>query len=70
MVEQNDAVQPREHEHSLFSVTGRNRTGNATTLIIAATKAVAEYYALHKLGFVIVSATILVSDSVYVVSAL
>jgi hypothetical protein len=66
LVEQKDAVQPRKQEHSLFSVTGRNRTGNATTLIIAATKAVAENYALDELGFVIVSATMLVSDSVYV----
>jgi hypothetical protein len=67
LVEQNDEVQCSSQEHSLFSVTGRNRTGHATTLIIAATKAVAEYYALHELGFVAVSATMLVSDAVYVV---
>ena len=51
-------------------MTGRNSTGHATTIIIAATKAVAEYHALHELGFVEVSATKLVSDAVYVVSAL
>jgi hypothetical protein len=34
-------------------------------LIIAATEADAEYYALHDLGFVIVSRTSLVSDSVF-----
>ena len=66
MVEQNDEVQPSKQERSLFSVMGRNRTGHATTLIIAATEADAEYYALHELGFVTVSATMLVSDSVYI----
>jgi hypothetical protein len=50
-------------------VMGQNSTGYATTLIIAATKADAEYHALHELGFLTVSATMLVSDSVYVVSA-
>lgn len=69
MVEQNDEVQSSRRERSLFSVTGRNSTGHATTLIIAATKAVAEYHALHELGFVEVSATKLVSDAVYIVSA-
>jgi hypothetical protein len=45
---------------------GQTLTGHATALIIAAIEADAEYYALHELGFIIVSATMLVSDSVYV----
>jgi hypothetical protein len=69
LVDQNGAVRSIGEEHSLFSVTGQNRAGHATTLIIAATKAEAEYHALHQLGFVTVSATKLVSDSVYVVGA-
>ncbi|MFZ0644838.1 MAG: hypothetical protein WA690_01920 [Candidatus Acidiferrales bacterium] len=40
--------------------------GHATALIIAAIKADAEYYALHELGFVTVSETMLVSDSIYI----
>jgi len=70
LVEQNDEVQSSRQARSLFSVTGRNSTGHTTSLIIAATKAVGEYHALHELGFVEVSATKLVSDAVYVVSAL
>lgn len=66
MVEQNDEVQSSRQARTLFSVTGRNSTGHATTLIIAATAAQAEYHALHELGFIAVSATKLVSDSVYV----
>ena len=69
MVDQSGAVQCSREEHSLVSVTGQKRTGQATTLIIAATKAVAEYYALHEPDFVTVSATNLVSDSVYVANA-
>jgi hypothetical protein len=69
LIEQNDEMLPSRQEHSLFSVTGRNRTGHATTLIVAGTAADAQYHALHELGFVTVSATMLVSDSVYVVSA-
>jgi hypothetical protein len=61
LVEQNDRI----HEHTLFSVMGQKLTGHATALIIAAVEADAEYYALHDLGFVTVSATTLVSDSVY-----
>jgi hypothetical protein len=59
-------VQPSKQEHSLFSVMGQKPKGHATALIIAAIEADAEYYALHELGFVTVSATMLVSDSVYV----
>ena len=44
---------------------GQKITGRATALIIAAVEADAEYYALHELGFVTVSETMLVSDSVY-----
>jgi len=58
--------QPSEQEHSLFSVMGEKLAGPATALIIAATEADAEYYALDELGFVSVSMTSLVSDSVYV----
>ena len=66
MEEQYDPVQPSKHEYSFFSVMGRKLMGRATALIIAAVEADAEYYALHELGFVAVSATTLVSDSVYV----
>jgi len=69
LVEQNDPAQPSRQEHSLFSVMGAKLTGHATALIIAAVEADAEYYALHELGFVTVSATMLVSDSVYVESS-
>jgi len=62
--EQIDPVQPRP-EHNLFSVMGQKLTGRATALIIAAVDADAEYYALHELGFVTVSVTTLVSESVY-----
>ena len=68
-MEQNDPAQPSRQEHSLFSVMGQKLTGHATALIIAAIEADAEYYALHELGFVTVSATMLVSDSVYVESS-
>ena len=64
MEEQIDPVQPRP-EHNLFSVMGQKLTGRATALIIAAVDADAEYYALHELGFVTVSVTTLVSESVY-----
>ena len=62
-------MQPSKQEHSLFSVMGQKPAGHATALIIASIEADAEYYALHELGFVTVSATTLVSDSVYVGSA-
>jgi hypothetical protein len=62
-------VQPSKQEHNLFSVMGQKLMGHATALIIAAIEEDAEYYALHELGFVTVSATMLVSDSVYVGSA-
>jgi hypothetical protein len=62
---QYDPVQPNKHEYSLFSVMGEKLAGRATALIIATVEADAEYYALHELGFVAVSATTLVSDSVY-----
>ena len=65
MEEQYDPVQPSKHEYSFFSVMGRKLMGRATALIIAAVEADAEYYALHELGFVTVSETMLVSDSVY-----
>ena len=45
---------------------GQKLAGNAIALIIAATEAGAEYYSLHELGFVTVSKTSLVSDSVHV----
>jgi hypothetical protein len=58
-------VEHEHNQHSLFSVMGQKLTGHATALIIAAVEADAEYYALHDLGFVTVSETALVSDSVY-----
>ena len=65
MEEQIDRVQPSKQEHSLFCVMGQKLTGRATALIIAAVEADAEYYALHDLGFVTVSETMLMSDTVY-----
>jgi hypothetical protein len=65
LVEQNGPVRPSKEEHSLFSVMGQKLRGRATALIIAAVEADAEYYALHELGFVTVSVTTLVSESVY-----
>ena len=59
-------MQPGKQEHRLFSVMGQKPTGHATALIIATIEADAEYFAIHELGFVTVSATTLVSDSVYV----
>ena len=58
-----------KQEHRLYAVMGQELAGNATALIIGATKADAEYYALHELGFVTVSKTRLISDSVHVGSA-
>ena len=55
-----------KQEHSLYAVMGQELAGNTTALIIAATEADAEYYALHELGFVTVSKTSLISDSVHV----
>ena len=66
MPEQPRQRQPSKQEHSLFSVMGDKAAGPATALIIATIEADAEYFALHELGFVTVSATLLVSDSVYV----
>ena len=51
-----------KQEQNLFSVLGQKLTGYAIALIIAATEADAEYYALHELGFVTVSSTSLLSD--------
>ena len=66
MVKQNDPMQPSKQEHNLFSVIGQKLTGHATALIIAASEADAECYALHELGFITLSATSLVSDSVHI----
>lgn len=66
MADRPNPGQPSKQEHSLFSVMGEKLEGRATALIIAATEADAEYYAHHELGFVIVSMTTLVSDSVHV----
>jgi hypothetical protein len=68
LVEQNGPVRPSKEEHRLFSVMGQKLTGRATALIIAAVEADAEYCALHELGFVTVSETMLVSDSAYLES--
>jgi len=58
--------QRSKRELCLFSVIGENDVGLVTALIIAATEADAEYYALHELGFVTVSMISLVSDAVHV----
>jgi hypothetical protein len=57
VVKQSDPMQPSKQEHNLFSVMGQKLTGHAVALIIAASEADAEYYALHELGFISVSAT-------------
>jgi hypothetical protein len=59
-------MQPINQEHNLFSVIGQKLTGHAIALIIAASEADAQYYALHELGFITLSATSLVSDSVHI----
>ena len=66
MPEQHNPLQPSKREHLLFSVMGEKLAGSATALIIAASETDAENYALYELGFVTVSETFLVSDSVYV----
>jgi aspartokinase len=68
LAEQSTA-QPSKQEHNLFAVMGEKVTGRASALIVAATEADAEYYALQELGFITVSETILVSDAVHVGSA-
>jgi hypothetical protein len=45
---------------------GQELAGNAIALIIAATEGGAECYALHELGFLTLSKTSLISDSVHV----
>ena len=66
MVKQNEPIRPSKQEHNLFSVIGQKLKGHATALIIAASEADAEYYALHELGFITLSVTALVSDSVHI----
>jgi len=66
MPERPTPAQPRKQEHNLFCVIGTKSAGHTTVLIIAANEADATYYALDELGFVTVSATYLVSDSVLV----
>ncbi len=46
LAEQLTPAQPSKQEHRLFSVVGQRLEGGATALIIAATEADAEYYAL------------------------
>jgi hypothetical protein len=66
LAEQPIRVRQSKQEHSLFSVIGQKLAGRATALIIAATEADAEYYALDELGFVTLSDTMLVSNAVHV----
>ena len=66
MAERSSPGQPSKQEHCLFTVTGQKLAGAATALIIGASEADATYFALNELGFVTVSGTYLVSDSVYV----
>ena len=63
---QRNPGQPSKQGRRLFAVMGEKLAGPATALIIAATEADAEYHAPHELGFVTVSMSSLVSDSVYV----
>ena len=55
-----------KQEHRLYAVMGQELAGNAIALIIAATEGDAECYALHELGFLTLSKTSLISDSVHV----
>jgi hypothetical protein len=66
VVDRKDLMPSSKQEHNLFSVMGQKSAGHATALIIAASEADAEYYALHELGFITLSATSLVSDSVHI----
>jgi hypothetical protein len=66
LAEQPTRARQSKQEHSLFSVMGQKLAGRATALIIAATEADAEYYALDELGFVTLSDTMLVSNAVHV----
>jgi hypothetical protein len=50
----------------LFSVMGSTLLGHTVALIIAKSKADAEYYAVSELGFVRVDGTALTSDCVHV----
>ena len=68
MVDRKDLMPSSKQEHNLFSVMGQKLTGRATALIVADLEADAEYYALHELGFVVLSDTTLVSDTVYLES--
>jgi hypothetical protein len=67
VVDRKDLMPSSKQEHNLFSVMGKKLTGHATALIIAAIEADAQYHALHELDFVTLTATTLVSDSVYIV---
>ncbi len=64
--ERSSPGRPSKQEHCLFTVTGEKLAGPATALIIGTSEADATYFALNELGFVTVSGTYLVSDSVYV----
>ena len=66
---QHTPAQPSKQQHNLFAVLGQNVAGRASALVIAPTQADAEYYALQELGFITVSDTFLVSDSIHVGSA-
>jgi hypothetical protein len=66
VVDRKDLMPSSKQEHNLFSVMGQKLAGHATALIIAASEADAEYYALHELGFITLSVTSLVSDSVHI----
>jgi hypothetical protein len=52
-------------QRSLFSVMGQKVAGSATALVIAASEVAAEFYSRRELSFVSITATVLVSDSVY-----
>jgi hypothetical protein len=66
LVERRGSMQIKRIPRSLFSVLGQTLAGSATALIIADNDADAECFAVPELGFVTLSATALVSDSVYV----
>jgi hypothetical protein len=66
VAERHGSMQTKKVPRSLFSVLGETLAGRATALIIADDELDVERFAVRELGFVTLSATALVSDSVYV----
>jgi hypothetical protein len=61
--------QGSKRERKIFSTMDSRLSGPTVALIFAESRADAEYYALHELGFVRVDSTTLASDFVHVMPA-